>query len=230
MYEVLFNDISSFEYNIVPVRRPSIPAPERNITETTIPGRDGELVTSDNSYKPITIDVEFNFMSTPNSWAQTFRNAKKWLAGKGKLSFSDDPGYFYDVYYVRISDSERSSTRIGSFAAQFVCNPYTYLTSGNTQINFPSQSITNNYDVSHPLYYISGTGVCTITINGKEFEANVSGSMYIDSDLMISCKNNQNMSTFVTGDYEDLWLQSGVNTVAISSGFTAKITPRWRCL
>ena len=63
MFDVSFKNESCFKYGIIPVRRPSIPAPEEKIEEIEIPGRNGILTVTEGLYKPITIPVDFNFMS-----------------------------------------------------------------------------------------------------------------------------------------------------------------------
>ena len=227
--EITYNEVPGSNYNVYLYGYPEFSGCEKKYNTYPIQGRYGELVSSDNYMTNKIINCVFSILGS--EYHQIIRKMKlEWLKGTGTLVFSDQEDAFYKVLKINYGDMERQIRNYGTFSVEFVCDPYSYLKSGNTQINFPSQSITNNYDISHPLYYVSGTGVCTITINGKEFEANVSGSMYIDSDLMISYRDNQNMSTFVTGDYENLWLQNGVNTLSITNGFTAMITPRWRCL
>lgn len=34
-------------------------------------------------------------------------------------------------------------------------------------------------------------------------------------------------NTAITGDYEDLYLQEGLNEISVSSGFTAEVIPKW---
>jgi hypothetical protein len=38
------------------------------------------------------------------------------------------------------------------------------------------------------------------------------------------------MNTSVSGDYEEMWLRAGENDVAITSGFTLTVIPRWRIM
>ena len=142
MFRVTFNGEDSLQYSIIPVRRPSIPAPEERVEEIEIPGRDGVLTISDGIYKQIVIPVEFNFMSRPDEWAATYRGAKKWITGNGKLVFSDDAGCFYKVLYCKITDTERTSRKIGTFTAEFTCDPYTPITSmERKKYRYPEKSI-----------------------------------------------------------------------------------------
>lgn len=230
MFSVSYNNESCLGYGIIPVRRPSIPAPEERIEEIKIPGRNGVLVVSENLYNAISIRVEFNFMSKSNEWAETYRKAKRWLSGSGELWFSDDHEVYYKVLYCKVTGTERTSRRIGNFTAEFVCDPYTYYKSGKNEIEL--ESVIYNPGVTcEPAYRITGEGLCTLTINGYEFTANVGQEIIIDSNRMISYKNDgQMLNTDVTGDYAKLWLNPGDNSLSVTDGFLAYITPEWRDL
>ena len=60
-------------------------------------------------------------------------------------------------------------------------------------------------------------------------QATVNGNITIDTDRMISYNDQMvGQNTAVTGDYEDLYLQEGDNTISVSTGFTLSIIPNWR--
>lgn len=229
MYTVSYNNETCLKYRILPVRRPSVPAPEEDITEILVPGMDGALYERPKTYKPLVIPVQFNFMSEPDQWGDTYRKAKMWLSGSGNMVFSDDQEFFYKVYFCKITDTERTSRRIGNFTAEFTCHPYQYAVAGQRQMT-TEEAQYNPYDICHPLYMITGTGACTITVNGKTFQATVNQDLTINTDRMISYNSQgSSQNTLVTGDYEDLYLQPGENTISITSGFDLLIIPEWRC-
>lgn len=88
----------------------------------------------------------------------------------------------------------------------------------------------NRYFLSHPVYKITGEGVCTLTVNGKTMVANVGQNLTIDTERKLSYRlDNTIMNTSVTGDYDDLYLLKGKNSIAITSGFRLKVIPNWRC-
>lgn len=230
MYSITYNDENCLAYRIVPVRRPSVPAPEVRVEETEIPGMDGALVENYGTYGLITIPIEFNFLSRPLEWMGTYRAVKKWLKGSGWLKLGDDRDYLYKVYYVNITDTERTSIRIGSFTAEFVCYPYAYLESGQQEYT-AAEVAYNPYEVSHPTYLIAGEGMCTLTVNGKTMTANVGQNLTIDTDRMLAYRRDGTMqNTAVTGDYTDLYLLEGENSISITSGFSLSVIPNWRCL
>lgn len=230
-YEVSYKNENNRQHGILPVRRPSIPAPERRVAETEIEGRDGVLLEDGETWGPIVISVEFNFMAPPERWGEVYREAKKWLLkDTGNMQFADDPHYFYKVLSCRITDSERTSRKIGKFTAEFTCDPYTYMMSGLHELD-PEEEIFNYGEISHPVYKITGNGYCTLAVNGKTMKAIVVQNLTIDTDLMITYQEDGEMkNASVIGNYEDLYLQEGDNEISITEGFELKIIPNWRCI
>ena len=68
-------------------------------------------------------------------------------------------------------------------------------------------------------------------MNGNEFVAEVGQNVTIDTDLMLAYRQDgRMMNTSVTGDYQELYLKEGDNTIEITEGFGLKVIPNWRCL
>ena len=60
--------------------------------------------------------------------------------------------------------------------------------------------------------------------------ANVGQNLIIDTDRMIAYRSDGTLNnTKVSGNYEDLYLKPGENSVEFSGG-TLKVIPNWRCL
>lgn len=229
MYKIVFNDQECSLYRILPVRRPSVPAPQPRYEQVTVPGRDSALLDTDGCMDPITIPVEFNFLADPNDWAAVFRRAKKWLSGSGNLKFSDDSDFYYKCLVCTITENERTVLRIGNFTAEFLCDPYMYVAAGDDPITDYAE-LENNYEISHPDYVLTGSGAAVLTVNGKQMTATVNGTLTINTDLMIAYNQaGVSQNTMVSGDYEDLYLIPGENTIAVS-GATLSVIPHWRCL
>lgn len=230
MYNIMYNGESCNRYSIIPARRPSVPAPELRITETEIPGMDGVLIETDNTYSPIVIPVEFNFLVPPNKWMDAYRKAKQWLTGSGTLILGDDQDYFYKVLYCNITDTERTSRRLGNFTAEFTCFPYAFLVAGQKQYDIADVEY-NPYMISHPTYIVTGSGQFTLTVNGNTMVGTANPTLTIDTDRMVSYNQEMvNQSNLMTGDYDGLYLLEGENSISITSGFTVKVIPNWRML
>lgn len=230
-YSITYNNMTSESRGLKIVQRPNTPAPEPLYEPWEIPGRDGVLMPKELTYLPMEFPIRFNFMADfPSSWGSVYRAARRWLLGGSpgaELKLSDDSLYFYKVYAVRIEETERQSRLIGAFTAVFICDPFTYLDSGKTSVTVTS-SINNIYDISHPRYYVDHTGSWTLTVNGKTFTG--SGRTYIDTDKQIAYDSQNNLiNTSTAGNFEDLYLIRGTNTVSVSSG-TLLVVPNWRTL
>lgn len=229
-FDVIFAGKNCCELGLMVVQRPNLSAPIRNITVTSVPGRVSSLSDADGSYDDFTIPVEFNYVARPDRWAEVYRQSLLWLRQTGHLEFSDDPGVFYKVRYVTIGDNERSLKRIGKFTASFVCQPGTYYKSGTRYVDVKDKII-NAYSVAQPVYEITGTGECALTVNGKTMNATVEEKLYIDTERLIAYKDETtSKNTALSGDYEDMYLTPGENTIFVSPGFTVRVQPNWRVL
>ncbi len=230
MFYVLFRGVSCREHGLIVTDRPDISAPVKNVELIEIPGRTEKLTLDNKRYEEIRISVEFNFLTKVDEWNEKFRRAKKWLSGSGELEFSDDTDYFYKVYYAEIGTCEREMKRIGRFKAEFVCEPFAYLKSGKREYD-KSEVLYNLYHESHPIYKITGEGVCDLTVNGCKMRANIGQNLVIDTERMMAYRTDGTMNnTAVSGDYQDLYLKEGENRIEITSGFRLKVVPNWRSL
>ena len=92
-----------------------------------------------------------------------------------------------------------------------------------------SDTITNNYDVSMPIYKITGNGVCHLIVNDTDCTCNVTEHLIIDTDRKISYKDDGTLqNTCINKDYHLLWIVEGDNSVTITDGFTLEVIPNWR--
>lgn len=231
-YEVEYNGRTSKSYELEVMQRPNIPAAEQRYTEVEVPGRDGKLYRLDGDVEDIEIEIMFNYLVNPDDWMGKFRKAKKWLLGDVDkcLSFSDDRTFFYKVKRVSIDPCERVDWRIGRFSAFFTCEGYHYAAEGAVERKYKSE-LYNDYSLSKPIYKITGEGVCDLTVNGNQMRANVGQNLTIDTELMIAYRTDgEIMNTAITGEYKDLFLVEGKNTISITNGFSMTIIPNWRAI
>lgn len=216
----------------------NIPCPEDDLETIEIPGRDGVLVKDKKRKKPIQIEINFNYIAPKEKWHDIWRKAKKWLLQKNqKLILDDDSDHYYRCLYVIIGINERTSLRIGGFTATFVCDPYQYLNSGDMPLELIYENISagqsahiwNPYEASMPIFVITGSGTCRLTINGNILEADVTEKLTIDTGRELAYKaDSSSANTNVACDYEDLALIPGDNTIIKPVGFDLQILPKWR--
>jgi predicted phage tail component-like protein len=232
VYQITRNGKNNTHVGILVANRPSIPAPEYSYNEIDIPGRDGNLYEEIGNINDITISISFVFICDPSKWQDRFRNAKRWLLEKkdNKLILGDDAGYFYKVKHTIINASERKVIESGEFDVDFICEGYNYLIEGQNKKSI-KDVLYNPYAVCHPTYLITGEGRCTLNVNGRIMTANVGQNLTINTDLMLAYRTDGTMqNTAITGDYEEMYLKEGDNTISLSNGFNIKIIPNWRCL
>lgn len=232
MIDVQFNNILGSNIGIYMKAKPSIPAARELVQETSVPGRDGVLLIRKGIYEQTQIPVEFNYIGPEEQWGKRWREAKKWLSAVNtELKFSDDPTVFYKIRRVIVNENEKRGNRVGVFSATFITTDgLSYLDEGNLEYD-STEKLYNLGIVSKPIYKLTGDGLCTLTVNGAAVKVNVSGDITIDTEKMVAYRSDgtsQNIA--VSGDYEDLYLQEGENTVTVTNDFQCKVIPRWRCL
>lgn len=236
-FNVTYNGVKDVTAGVHATARPAIPSPMPRADVITIPGQPGDVYLYE-STNDIIIPVTFNWVvkNTESDFHAAFRNFKSWIYshGSGELSFSDDPATFFKCKFVRVVETQRPSKRIGQATVEFTCEPFTYLVYGKTGGFLPDIAVEgivgNPYNVAaHPVYVLTGSGACTLTVNGKTFAVNLTDRATINTDKMTIQGANLSWVDSI-GDYEDLYLNPGENTVSVTEGFQCWITPHWRCL
>jgi len=258
MQNIIFNQIKDDSLRIRVAQLLDIPAPQKNIEVVQLPARDGELTIDSGCYKSIEISAEFNYVGNNDTWWSTWQQAKRWLSAKDTtLILSDNPYYFYKVYYVTIDTNTRESLRIGKFKATFICNPYMYRTDGVVPADVTSEEILfidtdhalivdtdgsaiattdkvilidNHYAKSNPIYTVEGDGECYLqTINGYMRINLMQGSVTLDTDKEVAyLSNGDSANRLVTGDFSVLRLSEGANYITLESLANLSIIPNWR--
>jgi len=230
---ITFKGIESNTYPLTITAPPQVTHSEIKGEIYTIPGRDGELISNDTYKGNAEIRVSFAMVAkdevnTSDSYAQKLRSVKQWLTGSGKLIISDSTDSYYEVLKTTIVTDNRVILRYGIIEVAFTVYPYEFLNTGETAItSFP---ITNNAGTSRPLYKITGTGTGTLTVNGKTMGYTVDDNLYIDTRRLIAYKIDNgakvNRSDKISGNYVDLVLKPGSNSISATVG-TLEVTPRW---
>ncbi len=222
-----YNGINSEAMGVKVRTRPSIPPAAEVVEEYDIPNV-GKHYYHTGRVEDIQIPVQCSFVAEPNAFQETAREVSAWLSGSvdHKLIFSDDNDWFYRVKKVTGGDSFQRSLKVAAiFTITFVCEGFAYAKDGER----PSTGFTNYYETSKPLYSLTGNVAGSLTINGKSFAVNVNQNLFIDTERMIAYRSNGDLvNSSITGDYEDMWLPHGENSISVSSGLTLSVYPRWR--
>lgn len=203
-----------------------------NIKFINIPGRADPLTNRTGTYSNTIIKNKLEFVSREK--AENCMHAlqiESWLKKIKTVKYSDLESYFFKVKKVKV-ETERKYGFYGVVNVEFECDPSIYLEDGKKEITMQGKpNLYNQYSPACPIYKITGEGMCTLTVNGKTMKANVGQNLTIDTENMLAYRQDGTLAnTSVTGDYEDLYLKSGNNTISISPNFALKIIPNWRCL
>lgn len=222
-------------------------APVRVYDEYEIPGRNGNLLISQNRFANIEVTYPaFIFAGTQAEFAdkmQQLRNALYSLKGYQTITDDYHPDEFRKgVYMAGLEAAPVQYNRAGEFEITFDCKPQRFLTSGQTQTTLTANT---NVTVSNPTAFdscpsfelSSGTNGGKITINGVDITIAATGSsatVYLDTETgeaYSSTGANLNQYISIPGN-EFPKLAPGNNTVKYtrSSGTaTCKIKPNyWR--
>jgi len=229
-YDMAFNGATSRSYNIFFYDYPEFTYAQDRQESISISGRNGDIFTGDKSYGNLEINCTFGILATTQrEWDLALRACKKWLRGKvdNKLIFSYNEDYYYLVKKVVVQNHTRELGRFGTISVTFYCYPCEYVIGGDSFQDIRG-SLYNAHGESHPTYYIEGEGVCTLIVNDNKVTANVGQNLTINTELQIAYRQDgTENNTAITGDYENLYLMPGSNTIGITSGFQLKVAPMW---
>lgn len=232
MMEVEYNGIPGSNFGVYAKNLPTIPPAVKKASSVEIAGRDGTLYLLDGGYESTEIKVDFNWIGKEEQWIDRWGQIQKWLSERNShLSFGSDPSCFYKIMKVELDQAEHTTARIGNFSASFLTeNGLRYLVEGQNEHSIEDVGW-NPYEISCPVYKIYGEGKCDLVVNGNHMTADVGQNLVIDTERELAYREDGTLSnTAISGDYEELFLQEGENSVTITEGFELKIIPNWRRL
>lgn len=225
------NDKKSSDHFIYFETYPSIRLGQEQKEKKTVPGRGNVWIqTGTYSDTEISMTLDVNVLGKDIDRMEAYAQAHLLLANLEEITFCDAPDFFYKVRSVSIGSVGQYADNAGDFIVTLTCAPGVFIKQGTFEQSVENVLL-NSYSLSHPEYHISGEGACTLTVNGNEIKANVGQNLTIDTERMIAYREDGTLlNTTVSGDYEDLYLAHGENTIEITEGFELKVVPNWRYL
>lgn len=209
---------------------PKIKMGQEKLEKRTVPGK-GNVYQHTGTYEDteITLMLDINTLLSPDSRDEAEDKARKYLMEMKTLQFCDEPQFYYIVKEVEIGEIDRYSEDSGDCEVKILCDPWKYHVDGGRERTIKEASY-NPLDICHPVYIIKGNGFCRLTVNGKYVDADVTDRITIDTERMITYRDRgtELLNTRITGNYEDLYLKEGENSITVSSGYTVTIVPNWR--
>ena len=234
MRNLTFNNIPSYSLGIAISGEGSYDAPARNVSKYSIPGRNGDLILDNGSYKNITVDYPaFVTGDFPTNEAVI----REWLLSpKGYCRLTDD--YHPDEYRLAmfsggLSFDPTAWNKHAEFRMRFDCKPQRFLVSGEEPVSRQGEAgsftITNptNFDAL-PLIEMDCDGLAILTVNGVTIDFDeITDGIILDCDRQIAYYGTTNLSHLMLGDFPVL--KPGSNTIGyrFADTGTLTVTPRW---
>lgn len=219
-----FNGIRSEDYSIETELFPLMPVPVRNVTSIAIPGMDGSLTQSDDSYAEMSYPIQVR--ATDDC---PFELIQSWLKGSGDLIISDEAD---KKYKARFDSRSLNEDFFSCFRAtlNFFVKPFKYEAEPETIELTATGTIYNpGTRKSYPIITVYGAGDLTICDQTLTIEA-TGGEDYviINSDIQecyydtSTSRNNK-----VTGDFPEI--NPGECAITIGVGITqVDVQGNWR--
>ena len=222
---IILNDRSSEEIpglliqELPPISKPLL----RNQIEE-IDGRDGDIVMP-LGYAAYDKDVSVGLYGKFD-----VDDVIEYFNSEGKVVFSNEPDKYYKYQVLNQIDFERL-VRFRTATVTFHVQPFKFANNekAKTYTSFDNNSITvrnNGNYYSRPKITVFGTGTINLSLNGKQlFVINLgsqAAQITIDAQQLEAYDEDTNvlMNRSVDGDYDNLRLKVGTNTISWSGSIT----------
>lgn len=153
----------------------------------------------------------------------------EYLNTEGQITFSNEPDKYYNFTTLNQIDFEKL-LRFKTAKITIHVQPFKYSNVESTKtFNFTSASqnitVRNNGNIySKPIITIFGSGTINLSLNGNEvFIINsLNGSMVLNTQTQNAYDPNTKdfLNRYVTGDFKNLYLQTGVNVISWTGNIT----------
>lgn len=234
-----YNGVSSESLGIRIQSKNVYSAPKYDVTLTSIPGRNGDLVSPNGRFGNGSLSYTcFVPARTIAELEEKLTKIKNWLYGEAgeyhPLTDTYDEKHLRYALFNNKLDISDEARRIGTFTVTFSVKPFRYLLSGLEKQTFTADfTLTNPYAfTAKPYLKIIGTGSGSFTVqsegNNKIWQfLEVDGYIECDSELMNFYKDTVLKNSVVTGDgFPEL--RKGVNSISFDGDITGiEIIPRW---
>lgn len=218
-YYVLINNQSSLEISGLYISKlPPISKPLKRTNIEEIDGRDGDIVTT-LGYGSVDKEMEIGLFGDYD-----INEIISFFNQEGIITFSNEADKYYKFTILNNIDFEEFQ-RFKTATVTFHCQPFKLsATEGErkfTQFTNDSIMITNNGNIySKPILTITGSGTINLSLNGTQVAVialdNNGETIEIDLEKLEAYNPSTNllMNRQVTGNYENLYLKIGNNTIS----------------
>lgn len=236
---IVFNGIPSTDYGIRIEKPPVYALPERDYDVVHIPGRNGDIVIDNGSYKNVSRTYDISVGEIDGDFTKLVAGVSEWLhscSGYARLEDSYEPDYFRQAYYVADAEMENLFHKAGKMSVEFNCKPQRFLKSGELSVKLQASGALYNptFQDSLPRLVIDVSGSGSVTIGSYAItigDISSQTQLVIDSELQdvyeLEAKTNLNDKvSFSSGLFPKL--EAGLNSISFSGSISyVEVTPRW---
>ena len=232
MHQLTFAGRSSLEFGIRISGESTFSAPERNIKNQEVAGRNGDLLIDMGNFKNMSVKYPAFIAEDMPARIRDFLNFAGSQIGYQRL---EDTYHPYEYRMARFKPNPTISTsgymnRSGQFTLDFDCKPQRFIKSGEEPISLTSDGTIHNRTEfpSKPFLRVYGSGSGAVGIGSETITISaIDGYVDIDCEIMDAFKGAVNKNTDVSFT-NDIVLASGNSGITMTGNISKiDITPRW---
>lgn len=234
MTTFIFNGKTNTEFGLRVAEGKKISTSVFDVERVAVPGRDGDLLISNNRLNSAELSFPVNFVKEKGLIATEVYKISEWLnvAGYKDLIISYDPDFIYRAAYLETFSIEETMRQFGKTTINFVCYPIKFYKQGRK-----TQKLTNGASFNglgnvnaKPIITLVGSGDCTLTINGRKTKLRgVQGKITIDMQANQVFKDNLPAWDKVvrSPQFQMPYYDFGRNLVSWDGNFEVFTIPNW---
>lgn len=228
----MIGEVSSLDYGIIISKADVYGAPEREIEEVSVPGRNGTVLFDEGHYKNVTIAYECQVLNNGTN-LDAFRGWILSFHSYIRLEDTYHPGeYRMAVPKGGLSVDTGQAVKTGKFTVTFNCKPQRYLKIGEIGTEYEEAVMLMNptWYPARPLIRVYGYGVLGIGDDSITIASHGLDYIDIDCEKMDCSCDGVNANTFITlsgADYPSLPGNAVTGITFPSTIDSIVVTPRW---
>ena len=222
----IFKDIDSRELGLFMERCPEKISPKRRDETFTVPGRHGNLTTTDGAFDSYIRSAEF-IVKDEKRIDEICAHFK----GSGWLIFSNEPDRKYKARVANQIEFSHVIRHFKRFVVEFEVQPFGYDVFEQTITKTAPFSLFNiGTFESEPIITLFGNGNITLYVNSQKISLKeITDKIIIDSEMKNAYNNSVSLNYKMSGDFPVLSL--GENNISWFGNITKlEIQPNWRWL
>lgn len=231
---IFFAGKSSDDFNVIVERYPDYVVPRRKQETEAVPGRNGDLLFSQDAYENYMQEYEVYISAERPRLPAATERVLQWLHGQRgyqRLQDSYTPDLYRMAWYTGGTSIRNILNRFGRFTLQFNCKPQRFYVSGEQQITIAesgTELINPSLFDALPLITVHGSGAGTLEVGGTTVRIDtITDGMILDSDTQNAYVAGQNLNAAISAPVFPI-LGAGATAFTWNGGITGiEIIPRW---